>query len=139
MAERIDSGVRNISNGLTIRTNYDLHSEGLHEHAKARRLWDGKGKLDWAETFSEGGVDTSPFSRQNQGSCLVAKHKDGAFDAQAMMDVLRDHNSGICMHGGFETTASMVSELHRGSSSAKHWMTGKPHPCESTFELQSFV
>lgn len=137
VAERITSGVRNISNGLTIRTNYDLHSKGLLDYAKKRQLWDGKGKLDWAKCFSDGGVDESPYSRQHQGSCLMGKHKDGSLDAQAMMKILQNHDSGICMHGSFETTASMVSELQQYA--ARHWMTGKPHPCQSTFTPQSLV
>lgn len=41
-AERIDSGYRNISNGLTIGTKIDKHSEGLFEKAEAMGLWDGK-------------------------------------------------------------------------------------------------
>jgi len=138
VAERITSGVRNISNGLTIRTNFNLHSKGLHDYAKERRLWNGTGKLGWAQCFSDGGVDNSLSSRQHQGSCLLKEHKNGTLDAQAMMNILRDHDSGICMHGSFETTASMVSELRPGGA-ARHWMTGKPHPCKASFELQSFV
>jgi len=40
-----------------------------------------------------------------------------------MMEILRDHNGGICMHGAFETTAAMVSELHERNV-ATHWLTG---------------
>lgn len=107
----------------------------MHEHAKKRGLWDGEGELDFAKCFSEGGVETSPYSRQCQGECLMKKHKEGSLNVEAMMEILKDHESGLCMHGSFETTASMVSELT--SKSAGHWMTGKPHPCKSTFELQS--
>ena len=39
-----------------------------------------------------------------------------------MMDILRNHPGGICMHGGFETTSAMVSELREGK--ATHWLTG---------------
>ena len=41
---------------------------------------------------------------------------------KAMMEILRNHEGGICMHGGFETTAAMVSELHQGRGT--HWLTG---------------
>jgi secernin len=136
VAERVTKGARNISNGLTIRTDYDLHSKGLHEYAVKQGMWDGKGKLDFAECFSEGGVDESPESRYACGSCLMNKHINGSLDVHAMQAILKDHESGICMHGSFETTASMVSELG-SSGSARHWMTGKPHPCKSPFELQS--
>jgi secernin len=137
VAERVTSGVRNISNNLTIRTKFDLHSEGLHEHAKSRGLWDGSGELDFTQCFSEGGPELSPYSRQVMGTCLLQEHKQGALNAQAMMDILKDHESGICMHGSFETAASMVSELKANSS--RHWMTGKAHPCKNPFELQSLV
>lgn len=40
--------------------------------------------------------------------------KGGTLDSQAMMDILRNHPGGICMHGGFETTSAMVSELREG-------------------------
>lgn len=39
-AEKISTGYRNISNGLTITTKIDKHSEGLHEKAKMMGLWD---------------------------------------------------------------------------------------------------
>jgi len=60
-----------------------------------------------------------------------------------MICILRDHDSGICMHGGeFETTASMVTELYKDNDSSKiavkNWTTG-PNPCKSTFSLQEVV
>ena len=59
------------------------------------------------------------------------------FTSQDMFAILCDHESGICMHGAFETTASMVSELNTTDRKGKHWMTGKPNPCISSFQLQS--
>lgn len=55
-----------------------------------------------------------------------------------MMDILRDHDSGICMHGGFETTASMVSELKRDGST-NHWMMDTAHPCQNKYAIQDIV
>lgn len=135
VAEKISKGGRNISNGLTIRDEFHSCSKGLMCYAKENGLWNGKEPFDFAECFSEGGVDDSPLSRQGCGTSLLEKH-NGTMDRNAMMEILKDHNSGICMHGGFETTASMVSEL-RQDGSAQHWMTGKPHPCESEFLPQS--
>jgi hypothetical protein len=154
----VTRGSRNISNGLTIRADFDRHSAGLHEHAKELGFWDGKGRLDFAACFSSGGLDLSRGSRQARGRALLAEHDDrGSLDASAMTAILRDHASGICMHGGgFETTASMVSELSTstmpedgGESNNKnngktprpthrHWMTGKSLPCRSEFVLQPF-
>lgn len=134
VAQKITKGARNISNGLTIRDEFDSCSKGLLCYAKEQKLWNGQEPFDFAECFSEGGVDESPFSRQVCGTTLLGKHK-GTLDRIAMMEILKDHNSGICMHGGFETTASMVSELQKDDS--KHWMTGKSHPCQSEFILQN--
>ncbi len=135
VAEKITNGSRNISNGLTIRDQFHSCSSNLMCYAKKHGLWDGEGQFDFAACFSEGGVDESPFSRQACGTTHLEKH-DGSMDRNAMMEILKDHNSGICMHGSFETTSSMVSEL-RQDGSAQHWMTGKPHPCVNEFLPQN--
>jgi len=173
VAERITQGTRNISNGLTIRTKFDLHSRGLHEYAQKCKLWNGEGDLDWAVAFSEGGTTgltaTSPHSRQSRGRALLQpggastpeqgevsqnnrnNSNKSWITAERMMDILKDHEGGICMHGpGFETTASMVSELHTTTTTAtrttadhnnqiktRHWMTGRSLPCQSPFLEQS--
>lgn len=41
-AEKIASGYRNISNGLTITTKIDKHSDNLMEKAKHMGLWSGQ-------------------------------------------------------------------------------------------------
>lgn len=41
-AEKIETGYRNISNGLTIGTKFDRHSAGLRQKAKLMGVWDGK-------------------------------------------------------------------------------------------------
>jgi len=136
-AEKITSGSRNISNGLTIRTKMDLCSPNLKEHARKQGFWDGTCEFDFAKCFSAGTVEHPSDSRQVCGAKLLSAHDmKGDLDYQAMIKILRNHESGICMHGGFETTASMVSELRQGSKEARHWLTGKPHPCKSEFLLQ---
>mmetsp|Transcript_17634 Transcript_17634/g.31833 ORF Transcript_17634/g.31833 Transcript_17634/m.31833 type:complete len:326 (-) Transcript_17634:2609-3586(-) len=140
VAKRFSEGAHNISNGLTIRTHFDLSSEGIQEYANECGLWNGDGPFDFAMIFSQDGeVDESTSSRQGCGRCMLAKHfNSGAFSRDDMMAILRDHESGICMHGGgFETTASMVSELYPNKK-AKHWITG-PHPCKSTFFLHDIA
>jgi secernin len=148
-AERIGSGVRNISNGLTLRTRFDLASPGLSDHARARGLWDGSTPFDFAAAFSPGPADPGPESRQACGARrLAAGH--GRITPETMMAILADHDGGICMHGAFETTASMVSRIGPGGASgtsgargdgggaAEHWFTGRPHPCRSRFERVAF-
>eukprot|EP00746_Dinoflagellata_sp_MGD_P045422 gnl/MRDRNA2_/MRDRNA2_211283_c0_seq1.p1 gnl/MRDRNA2_/MRDRNA2_211283_c0~~gnl/MRDRNA2_/MRDRNA2_211283_c0_seq1.p1 ORF type:complete len:269 (-),score=51.20 gnl/MRDRNA2_/MRDRNA2_211283_c0_seq1:55-861(-) len=139
VAERVTQGGRMISNGLTIRTHFDLSSSGLKEYAFEQKLWDGAAPFDFAEIFSAGGVDTSPYSRLGCGKALLAKHAfKNSLDHNQMIEILKDHDSGICMHGSFETTASMVSEL-KANQQARHWMTGKPYPCQSEFIPQELT
>jgi secernin len=148
VAKRHTNGVCNISNNLTIRNDYDWSSKGLKEHARQQGLLKHHGddattsKLDFAKLFSDGPTEPSKDSRQVQGRKLLDQHADkGTLTPQAMMEILRDHDSGVCMHGGFETTASMVTEWRLpviGPPSCRHWMTGKPHPCKSEFLEQTF-
>lgn len=55
-AQRVASGVRNISNCLSIRTAIDRCSPGLQQHARAAGYWDGRGEFDFAAAFSDGGA-----------------------------------------------------------------------------------
>ena len=140
-AKRVASGRHNISNGLTIRTSFDLSSDDLKSSAIENKFWSGKGDFDFARIYSSDSVldDEDDSSRLMCGVALMGKYNDGDLNHEVMMDILRDHAGGICMHGGFETTASMVSELSKdgnGATKALHWMTGKSHPCKSIFHLQ---
>lgn len=137
-AQRTTTGGRNISNGLTIRTEFDECSKGLQDYAKQLGLWNGVDPFDFAAVLSSGGPDEDRFSRQGCGKTMLERYdQKGTFDDKAMIEILGDHKSGICMHGGFETTSSMVSVLESGGL-AKHWMTGKSFPCKSEFLLQAF-
>jgi len=135
-AEKVTSGIRNISNGLTIRADFDLCSAGLKNHARRRGLYDGDGVFDFAAVFSAGPADPDPYSRQACGQRLLSDQR-GRVTPSAMMAILGSHESGICMHGPFETTASMVSHID-GAGNTHHWFTGAPHPCRSPFRPYSF-
>lgn len=129
-AERVASGVRNISNALTIRTGFDRGSPGLAAAAR-RHGHHGSGAVDFAGVFSLAPAAPPPNSRQACGRRLLERGS-GGLTAQHMMAILRDHDSGICMHGSFETTAAMVSRLTR-EGAAEHWFTAGPYPCRSPF------
>jgi len=49
------------------------------------------------------------------------------------MSILRDHEGGICMHGGFRSTASQVTKIYEDGSTI-NWITGTPEPCTSIFK-----
>ena len=126
-AERVAEGWRNISNGLTIRVGYDKASKAVRE---------ARPRPDFAATFAADGGGVLAGSRQDWGTRLLAAEA-GRITPETMMDLLADHDSGICMHGAFETTASMVSELFPDGRH-RHWMTGRPHPCRTRFEEVAF-
>lgn len=146
-AQRYASGAKNISNCLSIRANYDACSEGLKEYAEKNGYpiqLDDQGRLDFTAAFCTGTAEeetTDP--RYCGGQKLLREHEGkGSLDRDAMISILRSHSCGICMHGGFETTCSWVSEIPMSVTTttsadegrARHWSTGKPHPCRSAFE-----
>ena len=131
VAERVSEGVRNISNRLSIRGGYDLGCQDLAHEARLLGLPCDDGSVDFAACFSDAPVEPDPGSREAWGARLMARN-DGGITPEMMMDVLRHHESGICMHGGFETTASMVSRLSLGSD-ATYWLTDGPNPCRASF------
>ncbi|KAL4445908.1 hypothetical protein ABPG77_009107 [Micractinium sp. CCAP 211/92] len=108
---------RNISNCLSIRTTFDRCSAGLLEHAKQRGLWDGQGEFDWAASFSDGGAP--PLGRLTPGreasGHRLLQAAAGKIDPAAMMAVLRDDASGICMcDGAFRSNGSQAVYERRG-------------------------
>ena len=121
VAERVTSGSRNISNGLSVRTGYEKSSQNL-----AGR------DIDFADHFSAAPVQLDPASRESWGQRLMTD-RQGQITPEVMMDILSHHDSGICMHGAFATTASMVSRL-TPDGAGEHWMTGAPHPCQVPFK-----
>ncbi|XP_045458321.1 secernin-3 [Melitaea cinxia] len=130
-AEKITSGYRNISNGLTIKTKIDKHSEGLFEKAKGMGVWDGKGQFDFSNAFSSGGDE----QRQMEGERLLREYSASkSFDVKDMFKILRHKESGICRacDDTFPTQGSQVSTLSADMS--VHWFTATPDPSISYFK-----
>lgn len=136
VAEKIKDSIRNISNNLSIRSEFDLASDGIIDHAIDKGYYDQTGPFDFAPTFAKNWREKSPISREGYGYHFLSSEK-GNISPLTMMDLLRNCKSGICMHGSFRTTASLVSHL-RISDQDFHWMTGTPHPCKSFFKPISF-
>jgi secernin len=123
-SERLASGVRSISNGLTIPGFAQQHSDHLRTAVSQCRA-----RQALTQREAEAG-DRSP---------------------EELMTVLRSHGptrwphysalngamAAPCMHGGgvlaaSQTTASWVSELR--ADGAIHWATGTAAPCTSLFK-----
>jgi secernin len=136
VAERVKEHTRNISNNLSIRTNFDLAAEGILDYVIEKGYSESTGPLDFAQTFEINWRECSPYSREGIGRKAL-RDESGNISPLTMMALLRNCESGICMHGGFRSTASMVSQLF-SSEKDIHWMTGTPHPCKSMFKPISF-
>ncbi|KAM4859160.1 secernin-3 isoform 2-T2 [Thomomys bottae] len=140
-AEKIQEGIRNISNQLSITTKIDREHPDLRKYAKQKGWWDGKKEFDFAATYSyldTARMMTSP-GRYCEGYKLLNKHK-GNITFETMMKILRDKPSGINMEGEFLTTASMVSVLPPDLSlPCIHFFTGTPDPERSIFKPFIFV
>jgi secernin len=123
-SERVASGVRSISNGLTIPGFAEQHSDHVKTAVSQCRV---------RQTLTQRAAEA------------------GEESPGALMSVLRSHGpTGLphyspfngamaapCMHAGgllaaSETTASWVSELR--SDGAVHWATGTAAPCTSLFK-----
>ncbi|XP_062972442.1 secernin-3 isoform X2 [Elgaria multicarinata webbii] len=140
-AEKVEEGVRNISNQLSITTKIDREHPEVRSYATSKGWWDGKKEFDFAATYSY--VNTARMTttrgRFCEGYKLLKKHT-GSIKAETMMTILRDKESGINMEGSFMTTGSMVSILPQEPSlPCIHFFTGTPDPDRSVFKPFIFV
>ncbi|XP_034041868.1 secernin-3 [Thalassophryne amazonica] len=141
-AERVEGGYRNISNQYGITTKIDKEHPGMREYARREGWWDGKSQFNFAAVYSfmpTARIEASG-SRYCEGKKLLEKH-NGHISAETMMDILRDKDSGINMHGGaFVTTGSMVSVIPVNPAlPGIHYFTATPYPERSVFKPFIFV
>ena len=151
-AQRV-RGVRTISNGLTIGSEYDRASPGLIEHA-IERGWCRSGEdFHFARCYSDRLYTHFSRARQRQSrSTDLLTAEMGRVTPGTMMSGLRDHGEpeksefvparssmrSICMHAGDEllrysqSTGSMVAHLRQGAPAL--WLTGTSAPCTSLFK-----
>ena len=138
IAEKVKD-VRSISNEISIRGKGDLHKKGIIQHAIEMGYCKDDDEFDFAVTFS--GMSRfnklSPYSRGGKTSLLLKKNK-GDITPKLMMEFLREHEAGICMHGGFESTGSQVSMLDKKEKKHLHWFTGTTLPCLSVYKPYAF-
>ena len=135
VAEKVED-VRSISNGLSIRGKGNLRKEGIIQHAIERGYCQDEEDFDFALSFSGSAQSNSPYSRGGRTQSLLEENK-GKITPELMMQFLRDHQAGICMHGGFESTGSQVSHLKKEKEDI-HWFTGTTLPCLSIYKPYIF-
>jgi hypothetical protein len=133
-------GYYSMSNVYAIEDDYTMKSNNLEKFAQEKKFWDGKDKLDFAETFQ---ASSSGDGRLKSGRQLLDNlTKNGNFSVFDMISILRDDQSGICMSSegsDFSTTGSQVSVLASTNKSksqvdACHFFTGTPNPKVSLFK-----
>ncbi|KAL1491671.1 hypothetical protein ABEB36_012233 [Hypothenemus hampei] len=125
VAEKLTSGVRNVTNTPSITTKIDRKSEGIEKFAISKELWDGQGDFNFAKVFSASNLE-------NRNATLKAllnqvSNSDNKFKVKNMMDLLRNKESDInkpySEDQKFATTGSQVSVLSSKHPSV-HWFTG---------------
>jgi dipeptidase len=154
-AERV-RGVRTISNGLTIGSEWDLASPRLVAHAVEKGWCKSADDFHFARCYSD--FLYTRFSgcsaRQRRSTELLEAQK-GSITVETMMAALRDHgpqaavdpswNPGkgllmdtLCVHAGFgptrpsQSVGSMVG--HLSPDLPTYWLTGTSGPCISVFK-----
>jgi hypothetical protein len=119
--EPVRSGVRTISNGLTIPGFADRFAD---------RIRGGVNRCRVRQALTTAGARPDAASLMR----LLRSHGSSEWPAYSP---LNGAMSAPCMHGGglavaAQTTASWVSEL--GPDNARHWATGTAAPCVSLFK-----
>jgi secernin len=146
-AKRV-TGVRSISNGLTLRDDWDRAASGLAARARDWKLAAGKGRIDFARTFSDPWLTRAAAAEQRR-ACTESflARRAGSIGPLDAMAALRQHGArpgtgvffSVCAHASWwptrraaQTTGSLVSELD--PSRALHWFTATAAPCTSLFK-----
>ncbi len=143
-----------LSNCLTLGTDFDRHSDGLHDFARQHGRWNGRGDLDFARCFDTrlipyfGGA----HKRRELSLTCLSRSASTTVNFSRMATHLRSHahasdnpmlgsNADVCLHAaGYirrsQTTGSMISRL--ADNDARHVLTGTSAPCLSLFRPVSF-
>jgi len=138
IAEKVKD-VRSISNNLSIRGKGDKRKDGIVEHAIEKGYCKSADEFDFAINFSDTAIPNElPLTYRAQKSTELLKKNNGRITAEMMMEFLRDHEAGICMHGSFQSTGSHVSHLKSLEKSSIHWFTGTTKPCLSIYKPYAF-
>lgn len=120
--EHVTSGVRSISNGLTIPSFAERHSDRLKTSVSQCRV--RRAFTQAAAQRAAHPADLMAVLRDHGGPAPRYRLLNGAMGSPCM------HAGGLA--AGSQTTASWVAELTPGG--ARHWVTGTAAPCASIFK-----
>ena len=148
------TGIRTISNAITITDKWDLASNDLVAYAVDKKWCKSKEDFSFSKSYSDP-LFTYFGDAKGRQTCTMTNLAEGRkeLEARDLMNILRTHRRGesatwapdrgftgadICMHAGIgpirinETTGSMVSEL--SPIDQLHWFTGTAAPCTGVFK-----
>jgi secernin len=122
----IVKNVRSISNNLSIRGKGDLRRKGIIQHAIESGYCKDDKDFDFARIISDPQIPErfSPLSRDGCSIKMLTENTGDIAEVK-MMEFLREHEIGICMHGAFQSAASQVSVLKRDPLKSIHWFYRK--------------
>jgi len=152
-AEKV-TGVRSISNAITIGGQWDLASDGLVDYAVRRGWCRGRADFDFGRCYSDFIYTrfSAACSRQRRTTSLLSANL-GKITLEDMFAGMRDHGEAatagwtparlllgmeVCMHAGAgpvrasQTAGTMVSRLTPEVQT--HWLTGSAAPCTGLFK-----
>lgn len=144
-AKKINEEIESISNGLSIRSDYDLGSKGMAEYA-LKKGWIGKQEnFDFTRAFSDKLFRRLTHCELRRNTTRILGSQTRRMDLVEARDLLSFHNhsrpdclnaSSICMHANSlfnpsQTTGSMIAVLDKVQPYA--WFTGTSNPCMSIF------
>jgi secernin len=155
VAERV-RGVRSISNGLTIGSEWDLASPRLVEHAIEKGWCKSREDFHFARCYADlvyTNLDGCKARQRRSTELLEAQR--GRITVETMMDALRDHGpeaandptwdpgkglfmDKLCVHPSMgplrpsQTTGAMVA--HLAPDLQTFWLTGTAATCTSIFK-----
>jgi len=138
IVERVKE-IRSISNNLSIRGKGDMRRKGIIQHAIDKGYCKDDTDFDFAMIFSDPQIPNK-FSQESREGCTfnMLKKNKKIITPSLMMDFLREHDVGICMHGSFQSTGSQVSHLKKNVKNSVHWFTGGSLPCLNVFKPYFF-
>ncbi|MBD3195575.1 MAG: peptidase C69 [Candidatus Lokiarchaeota archaeon] len=138
ISEKVDS-VRAISNSLSIRGKGDMRKDGIIDYAIKNSYCKDETQFDFAINFSESSTPNRvPLTHRAVKSTKLLEDNNGSITVDMMMEFLREHEAGLCMHGSFQSTGSQVSHLKSSDHKSIHWFTGSTKPCLSIYKPYAF-
>jgi secernin len=124
-------GFRSISNNLSIRGKGDLRKNGIIQYAIERGYCKDDDDFDFKMIFSSSPLpDEFPLNSRDGCSMNQLEKNKGKVDVPMMMEFLREHEVGICLHKkNFQSVGSQVSHLRKNGKKSIHWFLGNTIPC----------